>query len=101
MENTIKKGLRIYASIVRERFTEEAKNLWLVLHFDGKKIKEFTDGSKQQVERLPVVVSSPDMESPQVLGAVGLKGGSGEDILEGITTMVGLYTTSRRESLLS
>ena len=53
----------------------------LTLHFDGKAVTEFTDGSPLNQERIAVIVSSPSLQSPQVLGVPPAKSSKGVDQL--------------------
>ena len=56
----------------------------LFLLFDGKSVEETNRRMKQVRPRLAVVVDSPDLEEPQVLGVPVLKSSSGEDQVEAI-----------------
>ena len=55
-----------------------------VLHFDRKLIQDITGSSRSVKERLAVLISSPEMETEQVLGVPALESGSGESIMAGI-----------------
>ena len=65
-ERNMKKTLQNYTSEIQDNFTMKVQDKWLIVHFDGKKIKEFTANTKTLAERLPVVISSPDLDQPQV-----------------------------------
>ena len=84
VEDDIKSSIQHHSSVVKDDFMEQSKNKHFGVHFDGKQIKDFTDGVKKEKERLPVVVSSPDMEKSQILGAQGLDGQAGNDIAESV-----------------
>ena len=56
----------------------------LFLLFDGKSVEETSKRMKQARPRLAVMVDSPDLEEPQVLGVPVLKSSSGEDQVEAI-----------------
>ena len=65
-ERNMKKTLQNYTLEIQDNFTMKVQDKWLVVHFDRKKIKEFTANTKTFAERLPVVISSPDLDQPQL-----------------------------------
>ena len=67
------------ADNVRESFKEGIEGRCLVVHFDGKIVKEFTDGRKQSNKRCAVLVSSPNLDSPQLLGVPVVVSASGQN----------------------
>ena len=91
MERNSKVSVTQYASGVREAFVLAARGKKFICHFDGKQLLEFTMGVKATKERMTVVVSSPDMEHPQVLGSMPLDGQTGEDISGGVLYLLQLY----------
>ena len=101
VERNSKISVTEYASGVREAFIAAAKDKFFVCHFDGKQLEEFTMGVKAKKERMTVVVSSPDMEHPQILGSLSLNGQTGEDIFGGVSTLLELYEISDRIIALS
>ena len=101
VERNVKKSLQVYSQDIMANFSETAKSIPLLLHFDGKTMKDFTDNVKRVVERLPVVVSSPDLEDPQVLGSVALEGQTGQDIVDGITALLEQYDLCDRITAMS
>ena len=76
------------ASSIKEIFKNIAKNMFFICHFDGKQLLEFTMGVKSKKERLSVLVSSPDLDQPQILGAVPLEGQTGADIFQGVLSLL-------------
>ena len=91
VERNSKVSVTQYASGVREAFVLAARGKKFICHFDGKQLLEFTMGVKATKERMTVVVSSPDMEHPQVLGSMPLDGQTGEDIAGGVLYLLQLY----------
>ena len=55
-----------------------------IVHFDGKLLEGITDSQRSVQERLAILLSSPDLPDPQLLGVPCLEGGTGEAILNGI-----------------
>ena len=88
VERTSKKSLHSYADNVKEAFKEIAKDKFFVCHFDGKQLEEFSGGIKATKERLSVLVSSPDLDHAQVLGAVALDGQTGNEIFVGVIQLL-------------
>ena len=88
VERTTKKSISNYADDVKEAFKDNAKDKFFVVHFDGKQIEEFTDGVKSMKERLSVLVSSPSLEHGQVLGALALDGQTGDQIFQGVISLL-------------
>ena len=87
VERNSKVSVEEYASEVREAFVLEAKSKLFVCHFDGKQLADYTDGVKRTKERMTVVVSSPDLEHPHVLGSIALGGQTGEEIADGVLSL--------------
>ena len=54
--------------MIKEKFKDNLVARNLTLHFDGKAVKEYTRGCHLDQERIAVIVSSPTLQSPQVLG---------------------------------
>ena len=74
------------AESVRESFTEKLEEIGrkFVLHFDGKLLQDITDSKKSVSERLAILLSSPSLEDPQLLGILPIKDGTGGEIVKGI-----------------
>ena len=53
---------------IRQKFQEGFNNRCLIAHFDGKLVTEYTDGRKLTNNRCAVLISSPSIDAPQVLG---------------------------------
>ena len=66
------------SSSIKERFKANLGARDLTLHFDGKAVKEFTKGDHQEKERIAAIVSSPSLDSPQVLGVPAAVSSKGE-----------------------
>ena len=64
---------------IKKRFKESITAKDLTLHFDGKAVKEFTDGKHLEQERIAVIVSSPSLKDPQVLGVPAAESSKGVD----------------------
>ena len=67
------------ACLIRERFAELNDKKTKVVHFDGKNVEELTNNVVTKNERMAVLVSSPDLEYPQLLGVPAIPTGSGAD----------------------
>ena len=74
------------AESVRESFSEKLEEIGrkFVLHFDGKLLEDITDDKKSVNERLAILLSSPDLSDPQLLGIPPLQAGTREEIAKGI-----------------
>ena len=64
---------------IKEDFVSKLSGRSLTLHFDGKSVREFTGGKHLQQERIAVIVSSPELEQPQVLGVPPAPSSKAED----------------------
>ena len=73
------KAVKNNAEQIKKEFKENLKNKDLTLHFDGKSVKEFTAGRHMEQERIAVIVSSPSLEHPQVLGIPPSESSKGVD----------------------
>ena len=73
---------------VKEKFRESLKTRDLTLHFDGKAVKEFTAGRHLDQERIAVIVSSPSLKSPQVLGVPPAESSKGSDQLAVVSRLI-------------
>ena len=67
------------ASSIKTDFQSKLSGRDLSLHFDGKAVKEFTDGCHRTQERIAIIVSSPTLDSPQVLGVPAADSSKGVD----------------------
>jgi hypothetical protein len=68
------------AAILRDSFIHdvEEKDASLVLHWDGKLLPDLTGkGEGAKVERLPILISSPDMQFEKLLAIPKLPAGTG------------------------
>ena len=74
------------ATTIRDEFSLLLGKLGkkFVIHFDGKLVQDLTDSTRTKRERLAVLLTSPEMESPQLLGVPPLEAGTAEGILDGI-----------------
>ena len=88
VERTSKQSINKYADDIKEAFKAGAKDKLFVVHFDGKQIQDFTGGVKRMKERLSVLVSSPSLEHGQVLGALALDGQTGDQIFQGVMSLL-------------
>ena len=59
-----------------------------VVHFDGKLVKDVTGSKRSERERLAVLLSSPELAHPQLLGIPPIPRGTGEEIMEGILEVI-------------
>ena len=84
------------ADQVRTEFTAKVNQIGrkFVLHFDGKIVKEFTKGTRLNGERMAIFLSSPDLPQPQLLGVPRIEGGSGEEITQGIISVLNQWGIS-------
>ena len=48
VEDDIKSSIQHHSSVVKDDFMEQSKNKHFVVHFDGKQIKDFTDGVQKE-----------------------------------------------------
>ena len=94
VERNSKVSIQEYASEVREAFIVASRDKLFICHFDGKQLEDFTGGVKSTKERMTVAVSSPDMEHPQVLGSIALRGQTGDDIYGGVFSLLQEYQIS-------
>ena len=67
------------ADSIRERFAELNDKKTKVIHFDGKIVEELTNGVVTKRDRMAILVSSNDLEFPQLLGGPWLESGTGAD----------------------
>lgn len=74
---------------VKDKFSEKLPDMKrsFVLHFDGKSVQEFTQGRKMTNERLAILVSSPDLQAPQLLGIPPVTSTKGHVMAVGIVKM--------------
>ena len=96
VERSSKSSISENATSIKEKFKNIAGPLFLVCHFDGKQLAEFSGGVKSRKERLVVAVSSPGMDHAQILGAVPLDGQTGDDIFHGIWSLLEEFGISDR-----
>ena len=73
---------------IKERFKNSLSARDLTLHFDGKAVKEYSAGCHLEQERIAVIVSSPSLDSPQVLGVPPAKGSKGIDQLAVLANLI-------------
>ena len=59
-----------------------------IVHFDGKLVKDITGSIRSVRERLAVLLSSPELPDPQLLGVPPIPEGTGEEIMEGILEVI-------------
>ena len=76
------------ANDIIENFKENLKSKDLTLHFDGKSVKEFTEGQHLEQERIAVIVSAPSLPSPQVLGVPAADSSKGVDQRDVLTKLI-------------
>ena len=82
------KAVTADAENIKEVFKENLKERDLTLHFDGKSVKEFSAGRHLDQERIAVIVSSPTLKSPQVLGVPPALSSKGVDQLAVLTKLI-------------
>ena len=61
----------------RQQISEEDMSRCLIAHFDGKCVKELTEGRSVLNHRISLLVSSPKLETPQLLGVPIVETASG------------------------
>ena len=83
-----RKSVKDKASIIRQSFAELNDKKTKVIHFDGKIVEELTNNVVKKNERMAVLVSSPDMEFPQLLGVPAIPTGSGADQEATLTELI-------------
>ena len=88
VERSAKASITESSTSIKERFVIMVKGMFLICHFDGKQLAEFTNGLKSKKERLSVLVSSPSLDKAQILGAVPLDGQTGDDIFMGVLSLL-------------
>ena len=88
MRRAGRKAVKEKASSIRERFAELNDKKTKVVHFDGKNVEELTNNVVKKNERMAVLVSSPDLESPQLLGVPAIPTGSGADQQATLTELI-------------
>ena len=76
------------ADKIKETFKNNLKVRDLTLHFDGKAVRELTAGCHLEQERIAVIVSSPTLKSPQVLGVPPARSSKGVDQLAVLTKLI-------------
>ena len=69
------------AEMIKEKFKDNLVARNLTLHFDGKAVKEYTSGCHLDRERIAVIVFSPTLQTPQVLGIPPADSSKGVDQL--------------------
>ena len=67
------------ATSIRDRFAQLNDKRTKIIHFDGKSVEELTNNVVTKKERMAVLVSSFDLEFPQLLGVPAIATGSGVD----------------------
>ena len=85
-----KKVVSKQADETKELFRNKLQSLGktCILHFDGKSVVDYTNGVKSTNERMAVVLSSPNLEEPQVLEVPVIQSGKGDDIVEGVMSVL-------------
>ena len=81
------------AEEIKDSFKHNLSSKDLTLHFDGKSVKEFTGGQHLEQERIAIIVTSPTLEQPQVLGvppAESSKGVDQQQVVENVLEEWGL-----------
>ena len=81
------------AEEIKNCFKSSLSSKDLTLHFDGKSVKEFTGGQHLEQERIAIIVTSPTLEHPQVLGvppAESSKGVDQQQVVENVLEEWGL-----------
>ena len=73
-------------SELKEKVNEIGRKF--VIHFDGKSVLEYTEGTKVVKERIAVILTSPELEHDKVLGVPAVAGGKGEEIVDGIVELL-------------
>ena len=101
VERSTKASISANAINIKEIFKHTARDMYLVCHFDGKQLAEFSEGVKSKKERLSVLVSSPSLDQAQILGAVALDGQKGDDIFHGVLSLLEEFDISDRVIAMS
>ena len=65
---------------IKDNFIILAKGKSLTMHFDSKIMLEMKELGKEKVERVAVLISSPDLSESQLLGIVIVKDGTAESL---------------------
>ena len=73
---------------IKEIFKNSLSARDLTIHFDGKAVKEYSAGCHLEKERIAVIVSSPSLDSPQVLGVPPAEGSKGVDQLAVLASLI-------------
>ena len=73
---------------IKEKFKINLSERDLTLHIDGKAVKEFSAGCHLEQERIAVIVSSPSLKSPQVLGVPPAESSKGVDQLAVVMELI-------------
>ena len=68
-------GVKKNAEDIKKTLKESLANKDITLHFDGKSVR----GLHLEQERIAVIVSSPTLENPQVLGIPAADSSKGAD----------------------
>ena len=66
------------SSRIKDAFKDKLSARDLTVHFDGKSVCEFTEGKHQEKERIAVIVTSPSLDSPRVLGVPATESSKGK-----------------------
>jgi len=67
---------------------ELVKNHNLILHFDGKLVKEYTNGKVSTNERCSILVSSPTLEEDVLIGVPVISSSAGAHQVEGLIPLL-------------
>jgi len=84
MNSAIKKK----ANTIRDMQKELVKNHNLILHFDGKLVKEYTNGKVSTNERCSILVSSPTLEEDVLIGVPVISSSAGAHQVEGLIPLL-------------
>lgn len=76
------------ATQIRDRQKELLSNHELILHFDGKLVKDYTDGRVSTRERCSILVSSPELEEDVLIGVPTITSSAGVHQVEGLIPLL-------------
>ena len=84
----INSAIKKKANTIRDMQKEFVKNHNLILHFDGKLDKKYTNGKVSTYERCSILVSSPTLEEDELIGLSVIHSSAGAHQVEGLIPLL-------------
>ena len=88
MHRQMNSAIKKKASTIRDMQKELVKNHNLILHFDRKLVKDYTNGKVSTNERCSILVSSPTLEKDVLIGVPVISSSAGAHQVEGLIPLL-------------